>query len=511
MKPLCLTSRLRLSVSALVILNGVGTATAYALGDYSPWLWVFPAAAAFLGISTVMGFQQHLGAMERIDGVLEEMLKGQYTSRITKVPGMGRIGLIAWDLNGALDQLETFFREVKTSFTLVSEGKHYRRTFPVGLHGEAAKALERINDSLDAMKKNAIYMKRNEMASELQALNSSQTMNNLVLSQHDLIRITNEMEKISSIATETMHKAQQSRSTVDEVAGAQTRTLELIEQGNETMTRFHSMSQEIAGVLGMISQIADKTNLLALNASIEAARAGEHGRGFAVVADEVKQLAENTKEATLEIREVVGSFQQGTETLMANSNQMLDMARDVRSEVEDMKRSFNDFAQRSQVTNQSVGFAHDICFASLLKVDHMIYKQKAYKSFYAGSHTEESKAVRVDHHNCRLGKWYYEGTGRKAFADLAAFRRMEIPHKAVHHAGHSALNQLEQDWENDSSLQARILDTYRSMEQASDEVMRQIDGMITEKHGEAHPTGAAPIREEARRPPAAAEAQRKRA
>ena len=514
MKPLCLTSKLRLCIGGLVALNAAGAGAALAAGGYSPWLWTFPVAAALLGLVTAKGFQQPFLAMERIDQVLKQTHRGQYTSRINRVPGMGRIGFIAWNLNETLDRLETFFREVNTSFTLVSQGKHYRQTFADGLHGEAAKALQRINHSLDAMRQNAIYLKRNEMASELQALNSSQTMNNLVLSQLDLIRITSEMEKISAIATETMHKAQQSRSTVDEVAGAQTRTLELIEQANETMTRFHAMSQEIAGVLGMISEIADKTNLLALNASIEAARAGEHGRGFAVVADEVKQLAENTKEATLEIREVVESFQEGTETLVGNSNQMLEMARNVRSEVEDMKRSFNDFAQQSQITNQSVGFAHDICFASLIKVDHMIYKQKAYKSFHAGTQTEESKAVRVDHHNCRLGKWYYEGTGRKAFGDLAAFRHMEPPHKEVHRAGHSALEQLEQDWENDAELQAGILETYRSMEQASDEVMTQIDGMITEKHGRNHQAGTVPLRKAPPEQPAtghAHPAERKRA
>ncbi|MES9833997.1 MAG: methyl-accepting chemotaxis protein [Candidatus Thiodiazotropha sp. DIVDIV] len=482
MKRLYLATRLKIYVLIFVLLTFASVFSSW-LGDgYHHWHWLFPIAAiatlAIINHRMKMPFY----VMKQTEHVLDEVLDGQFSSRITLVPWMGEAGHIAWNLNESLDQLETFFREVKTSFELVSKGHYYRRTMPAGLHGELAKTLDRINKSLDAMADNAAYIMRNEKAAELQELNTNQTMSNLLLSQDDLTRITDEMEKVSLIATDNMQKAQDSQGAVSQMVAAQNRTLGMIEQSHETMAQLNTMSDEITGILGMISEIADKTNLLALNASIEAARAGEHGRGFAVVADEVKKLAESTKKATDEIRDVVTTFQKETGVMQNNSNEMLAMANNVHKTVEAMSNNFNEFANQAQNTYTSVDFAHDICYASLIKVDHMIYKQKAYKSFHAGTDNNDARSVLVDHHNCRLGKWYYEGFGHQSFGHLQAFKELEEPHSQVHSAGHTALELLSLDWEKDKTLLQKILNNYRHMEEASDRVMDRIDAMINEKH-----------------------------
>ncbi len=328
MKQLYLAARLKIYIALFTFFPLAGVLASWLAGGYSNWQFVFPLLSVITALLLYQRMKMPFYVMKRIDNLLEEMQEGKFTSRITDVPWMGEAGHIAWNLNESLDQLETFFREVKISFELVSKGHFYRRTLSAGLHGELAKTLNCINNSLDAIADNAAYIMRNEKASELQELNTSQTMRNLLLNQNDLTRITNEMQKVSQIATDNMQKAQFSEKAVLQVVEAQTRSLGMIEQSHDTMARLNTMSVEITGILGMISEIADKTNLLALNASIEAARAGEHGRGFAVVADEVRKLAERTQKSLTEINATINVIVQ---SIIDASGQMSSNSEEIQS------------------------------------------------------------------------------------------------------------------------------------------------------------------------------------
>lgn len=114
-------------------------------------------------------------------------------------------------------------------------------------------------------------------------------------------------------ARESMEVVTRSREAIAKVNGVASRL-------KENMTELGGMAMSIDKVINVINEIADQTNLLALNAAIEAARAGEHGRGFAVVADEVRKLADRTTKATEEIADSIKAIQSETTQAVERMN-----------------------------------------------------------------------------------------------------------------------------------------------------------------------------------------------
>jgi methyl-accepting chemotaxis protein len=198
--------------------------------------------------------------------------------------------------------------------------------------GELGKSINRMQTSISAMI-TSINNTASQVASSANILNvvseQSATNSDMMTAQTGTVATAcEEMVATSSgIAQSCNMAAESSRQgsnlatdgayVVQETVNGMNRIAERVKETAATLEKLGSRSDQIGEIVGTIEDIADQTNLLALNAAIEAARAGEQGRGFAVVADEVRALAERTTKATKEIAQMIKAIQNETTSAVA--------------------------------------------------------------------------------------------------------------------------------------------------------------------------------------------------
>lgn len=145
----------------------------------------------------------------------------------------------------------------------------------------------------------------------------------LTTAAEDMDRIAGLAKACNQTAGEAIDTTRKALETVESTVDGITSTRDTIRETEKRIKRLGERSQEISGVVNLINTIAERTHILALNASMHAASAGEAGRGFAVVADEVQRLAENAREATSQIATLVSSIQVETADTANAMNQAI--------------------------------------------------------------------------------------------------------------------------------------------------------------------------------------------
>lgn len=386
--------------------------------------------------------------------------KGDLTGRLN-VKGKDEIGRVAVDINAVLDSYGEMVEGMLTST------------------GKVVTTTDVLKDNANSMTSGAQKQTSQAFRISTAAEQMSQTINDIARNASQASETSREAMKIANKGKEIAQGAVQ---TVNQVHISTTGLADMIAQLN-------SKSAEIGNIVIVIKDIADQTNLLALNAAIEAARAGEQGRGFAVVADEVRKLAERTIKATNEITGKIQAIQQeagrtnqsmqGTaeevvkadasindvmsalegiaEAVMKSNDQMAQIA----AGVEEQSAAAEEVAKNIEATTGIAKETEHMASEVLKATNKIIDVVDDLRKSFVGFKTKGSSAAMIevakadirsfmykigdcvngtakltesslpDANNCRFGKWYHS-EGMEMLGHLASYKGLSTTYQKIH-------------------------------------------------------------------------------